>query len=52
MMKGLQDLILEKTGLMIHVAENPSEAVIRGISQVIDDPKKWTSIYSELLSSI
>ena len=49
MMKGLKELLEERTGLTIHQAERPTEAVIRGIQKVIQKPSAWTGVFSELL---
>lgn len=49
LMSGLKELLEEKTGLTIHVAEHTQEAVIRGVQKVMQDPSKWSGIYSGLL---
>ena len=48
-MKGLKELLQERTGLTIHEADRAQEAVIRGVQKVMQDPSAWTGIYSELL---
>ena len=49
LMTGLKELLEEKTGLTIHVADHTQEAVIRGVQKVMQKPSQWSGIYTGLL---
>lgn len=47
MLKGLDRLISKKTGMPVHIAENPLECVVNGAGKIIDD----VDIVNKLTSS-
>ncbi len=48
-MRGLLELIEERTHLNIKIAKHTSDAVIRGVQKVMQDPSAWNGVYSDLL---
>ena len=48
-MRGLIELIEERTHLSINIAKHTSDAVIRGVQKVMQDPSAWNGVYSDLL---
>lgn len=48
-MRGLIELIEERTHLKIKIAKHTSDAVIRGVQKVMQDPSAWNGVYSDLL---
>ena len=48
-MHGLIELIEERTHLKINLAKHTSDAVIRGVQKVMQDPSAWNGVFSDLL---
>jgi rod shape-determining protein MreB len=46
LIRGLDVLLANETGLPIHVDEDPLTCVVRGTGRILDDPEKYRSVLS------
>ena len=46
LIRGLDLLLAEETGLPIHVDEDPLTCVVRGTGRILDDPERYRSVLS------
>jgi rod shape-determining protein MreB len=47
LIRGLDVLLAQETGLPIHVDEDPLTCVVRGTGRILDDPLKYQSVLSK-----
>ena len=47
LIRGLDVLLAQETGLPIHVDEDPLTCVVRGTGRILDDPAKYQSVLSK-----
>ena len=48
LLKGLDDLILEKTNLPVSIADNPLYTVAIGTSEILFDFKKYKNVFMKM----
>jgi rod shape-determining protein MreB len=46
LIRGLDVLLTQETGLPIHVDEDPLTCVVRGCGRILDDEEKYWSVLS------
>jgi rod shape-determining protein MreB len=44
LIRGLDQLIAQETGLPIHIDEDPLTCVVRGTGRILDDFEKYRSV--------
>ena len=46
LIRGLDVLLQQETGLPIHLDEDPMTCVVRGVGRILDDPEKYRTVLS------
>jgi rod shape-determining protein MreB and related proteins len=46
LIRGLDVVLSQETGLPIHVDEDPLTCVVRGVGRILDDEQKYFSVLS------
>jgi rod shape-determining protein MreB len=44
LIRGLDVLLQQETGLPIHLDEDPMTCVVRGTGRILDDPEKYRNV--------
>ena len=47
LLRGIDKVIEERTGLTVRIAEDPLTCVVRGTGRILDDPLKYQSVLSK-----
>ena len=46
LIRGLDEMLSQETGLQIHVDNDPLTCVVRGTGKILDDEEKYWSVLS------
>ena len=46
LLRGLDKLIAQETGMAVHVAEDPLDCVVLGTGMILEDMDKYSSVFS------